>query len=50
MIDKGNYYQWYEKGIFESETRAWKVEYSSGTITTTPKTKIAESGGGRWIL
>lgn len=45
MIDKGDYFQWYEKGHYESETRAWK-DRVSGTICTTPKTKYA-SGGGR---
>ena len=38
MVDKGNYYQWYEKGHFESETRAWKEEKVSGTLCA--------SGGG----
>ena len=45
MIDKGNYYQWYEKGHYESETRAWKENQVSGTLTTTDKTKIAMGGG-----
>ena len=40
MIDKGNYYQWYEKGHYESETRAWKDTAVSGTLTTSDKTKI----------
>lgn len=43
MIDKGNYYQYYQKGLLESDTRVWKEEKVVGTITTTPKTKI---GGG----
>ena len=44
MIDKGNYYQWYEKGHYESETRAWKDTKVSGTLTTSDKTKV-ECGG-----
>ena len=47
MIDKGNYYQWYEKGHYESETRAWKDTAVSGTLTTSDKTKIV--GGGKSI-
>ena len=43
MLDKGNYYQYYQKGLLESDTRIWKEEKVSGTITTTPKVKI---GGG----
>lgn len=45
MIDKENYLQWYEKGHYESETRAWKDTAVSGTLTTSDKTKIV--GGGR---
>ena len=45
MIDKGNYYQWYEEGHFESETRAWKDTKVSGTLTTSDKTKIVIGGG-----
>ena len=33
MIDKGKYYQWYEKGHFEHLTRAWKENTVSGTLT-----------------
>lgn len=39
MIDKGNYYQWYVKGLFESQCRAYKINNSIGTLTT--------NGGGR---
>lgn len=49
MIDKGKYYQWYEKGHYESETRAWKDIGVSGTITTSDKTKI-ECGGGKSLI
>ena len=44
MIDKGDYFQWYEKGHYESDTRAWK-DRVSGTICTTPKIKYASGGG-----
>lgn len=45
MIDKGKFIQWYEKGHFESETRAWKEEKVCGTITTSDKMKICSGGG-----
>ena len=32
MIEKSNYYQWYQKGHQEHETRAWKEEKVSGTL------------------
>lgn len=44
MIEKENYYQWYEKGHYECETRAWKDTKVSGTLTTNNKTKV-EIGG-----
>ena len=34
MIDRGNYYQWYVKGLFESQCRAYKTNNSIGTLTT----------------
>lgn len=34
MIDKGNYYQWYVKGLLEHDTRAWKSEKVSETLCT----------------
>lgn len=34
MIDKGNYYQWYQKGYQEHATRAWKEEKVSETLCT----------------
>lgn len=48
MIDRGNYVQWYEKGHYESETRAWKDTCVSGTLTTSDKTKII--GGGYSLM
>ena len=41
MIDKGNYYQWYVKGLFESQCRAYKINNSIGTLTTNGGGKIA---------
>lgn len=32
MIDKGNYYQWFQDGYQEHDTRAWKEEKVSGTL------------------
>jgi hypothetical protein len=34
MIDKGNYIQWYKKGLQEHDTRAWKEEKVSETLCT----------------
>lgn len=31
---KGNYYQWYKKGLLEHDTRAWKEEKVSETLCT----------------
>lgn len=44
MIERDNYIQWYEKGHYESETRAWKDAKVSGTITTSDKTKVVSGG------
>ena len=41
MIDKGNYYQWYKKGLLEHDTRAWKSEKVSETLCTRGGTKVA---------
>ena len=41
MIDKGNYFQWYQKGYMEHDTRAWKVEKVSETLCTRGGTKVA---------
>lgn len=41
MIDKGNYYQWYQKGYQEHATRAWKEEKVSETLCTRGGTKVA---------
>ena len=41
MIDKGNYLQWYQKGHHEHDTRAWKEEKVSETLTT--------KGGQRYL-
>lgn len=49
MIEKENYYQWYEKGHYECETRAWKDTKVSGTLTTNNKTKV-EIGGGNSLM
>lgn len=40
MIDKGNYYQWYVKGLLEHDTRAWKSEKVSETLCTRGGTKV----------
>ena len=41
MMDKGNYYQWYVKGLLEHDTRAWKSEKVSETLCTRGGTKVA---------
>ena len=41
MIDKGNYYQRYVKGLLEHDTRAWKSEKVSETLCTRGGTKVA---------
>ena len=33
MIDKGNYYQWYQKGWLEHSCRAWKEDKVMETLT-----------------
>jgi DNA (cytosine-5)-methyltransferase 1 len=40
MIDKGNYIQWYKKGLQEHDTRAWKEEKVSETLCTRGGTKV----------
>ena len=49
MIERDNFIQWHEKGHYESETRAWKEDKVSGTITTSDKMKVC-SGGGNSIM
>lgn len=46
MIDKGNFYQWYEKGHFEHLTRAWKDSKVSGTLTCREDGIKVACGGG----
>lgn len=41
MMDKGNYYQWYVKGLLEHDTRAWKSEKVAETLCTRGGTKVA---------
>lgn len=41
MIDRGNYYQWYQKGYQEHDTRAWKEEKVMETLTTRGGSKVA---------
>lgn len=50
MIDKGNYYQWYLQGYFESDTRASKVDKVCLTLTTRGNTKIAIGEGGNELM
>lgn len=51
MIDKGNYYQWYQKGYHEHMTRAWKDNKVSGTLTCREDgIKVKISGGGRILI
>ena len=45
MIERDNFIQWHEKGHYESETRAWKEDKVSGTITTSDKMKVCSGGG-----
>ena len=47
MIEKDNYYQYFIDGYLECDTRIYKPDKVSGTITTTPKMKI---GGGTMNL
>ena len=46
MIDKGNFYQWYQDGMYESMTRAWKEEKVSGTLTCREDGIKVACGGG----
>ncbi len=41
LIDRNNYYQWYEKGFFESDCRASKENSISLTLTTRGNNKVA---------
>jgi len=41
VIEKDNYYQWYQKGYLEHDTRAWKEEKVSETLCTRGSTKVA---------
>ena len=41
MIDKGNYFQWYVKGLLEHDCRAWKSEKVCETLCTRGGTKVA---------
>lgn len=50
MKDKGNYYQWYEKGYLESNTRAWKDNKVSGTLTTQEGYMKVATGGGTNLM
>ena len=45
MIDKGKYYQWYQKGYHEQMTRAWKDSKVSGTLTCREDGIKVASGG-----
>lgn len=40
--DNENYIQWKEKGLLDSDCRAWKDDKVSGTLTTTDKQKVLE--------
>ena len=50
MIDKGKYYQWYQKGYHEHMTRAWKEEKVSGTLTCRDDGVKVASGGGTNLM
>ena len=41
VVEKENYYQWYQKGYLEHDTRAWKEEKVSETLCTRGSTKVA---------
>lgn len=43
MIDKGNYFQWYQEGYLEHDTRAWKEEKVCGTICAGGDIKMANN-------
>ena len=49
MIDKGNFYQWYQDGMYESMTRAWKDSKVSGTLTCREDGIKVASGGARAV-
>ncbi len=41
VVEKENYYQWYQKGYQEHDTRTWKEERVSETLCTRGSTKVA---------
>ena len=41
--DNENYIEWKQKGLLDSDCRAWKENKVAGTITTNGKTKVAEN-------
>lgn len=43
MIEKDNYFQWYQKGYQEHDCRAWKEDKVMETLTTRGGSKIMKN-------